>query len=480
METVKFQCGHCRNLMAVGTEFLGQQVRCPHCQGVVVAPATPPEPAPFPANPGALPADPPPAETSFLPPPRTADREDIFSPPEESEDLFGQPNAPRLEVPPPAAAPPVVNGTAAPAPSSEPVFDSTPSCTTPAEPPAMAPGDSTLSVAPASPFPSWMEAPAVAEAPPPEPASVPQEPAPAESPPREEAGSELPVPAPVVRRPARDSGGWFIPLVFVPLVFYAIGASFFVAWSIFKVNQLNNSQERQNPFEQLPDDGDDRGVNQNGKRISYKVQYPDRFATAPLPPEQRLTLGQTRRFGAIEITPLRVERKRVGVMVQGWPNPEPCLHDSLVLWLRFRNVSADQAFAPLDNYFDRWWQPGQLMPLTQLEAGKDRFCGGPAKWYPRLNKKNDKPEWVAGRKYADPEGLKPGEETEGFVCTNGDDPRAALVLFGERDGAPVAPPYDGSFLWRVQVRRGLISWKGRDRSATTVIGVEFGRNDIQG
>jgi len=41
MQTVNFQCGNCNNLMAVSAEFLGQQVRCPHCQAVVVAPAAP-------------------------------------------------------------------------------------------------------------------------------------------------------------------------------------------------------------------------------------------------------------------------------------------------------------------------------------------------------------------------------------------------------------------------------------------------------
>ena len=37
MATVNFQCGHCAKLMAVNATFLGQQVRCPHCQQVVVA-----------------------------------------------------------------------------------------------------------------------------------------------------------------------------------------------------------------------------------------------------------------------------------------------------------------------------------------------------------------------------------------------------------------------------------------------------------
>jgi hypothetical protein len=39
MQTVQFQCGNCGGMMGVGQEFLGQQVRCPSCQQVVVAPA---------------------------------------------------------------------------------------------------------------------------------------------------------------------------------------------------------------------------------------------------------------------------------------------------------------------------------------------------------------------------------------------------------------------------------------------------------
>jgi hypothetical protein len=45
MQTVQFQCGHCGNLMGVSTEFLGEQVRCPTCEQVVVAPASA-EPSP--------------------------------------------------------------------------------------------------------------------------------------------------------------------------------------------------------------------------------------------------------------------------------------------------------------------------------------------------------------------------------------------------------------------------------------------------
>ena len=87
MANVNFQCGHCHNLMAVGQEYLGQQVRCPHCQQVVLAPA--------PASPPAPPVDLPTIEV-----PQPEEHESIFTPPDAAqEDLFGDSAVPRVELP---------------------------------------------------------------------------------------------------------------------------------------------------------------------------------------------------------------------------------------------------------------------------------------------------------------------------------------------------------------------------------------------
>ena len=67
MQTVNFKCGHCGNLMAVGTDFLGQQVRCPHCQQVVLAPPPAAAPAPPPFVPVPVPPPPVPPEPTFKP-----------------------------------------------------------------------------------------------------------------------------------------------------------------------------------------------------------------------------------------------------------------------------------------------------------------------------------------------------------------------------------------------------------------------------
>src|SRR5262245_46563360 len=98
-QTVSFQCGHCRKGMGVSTEFLGKQVRCPHCQQVVLAPAQAP-PAPVPA--GAAPR--PPSGPTFPPPggPSKDEHESIFGE-QVDEDLFGSgPPKPKVELPPEA------------------------------------------------------------------------------------------------------------------------------------------------------------------------------------------------------------------------------------------------------------------------------------------------------------------------------------------------------------------------------------------
>src|SRR5262245_60167276 len=94
MQTVNFQCGHCGKLMGVSAEHLGQQVRCPSCQQVVLAPAS-----------GG------PAPVSSAPPTQhgAADlSDDIFHTPSDTDDaLFGPDKGPKPEIHlPPATLPP--------------------------------------------------------------------------------------------------------------------------------------------------------------------------------------------------------------------------------------------------------------------------------------------------------------------------------------------------------------------------------------
>src|SRR5262245_20551408 len=123
-QTVNFNCPHCGNLMAVGTNLLGRNVRCPHCKQVVRAPATAGEPPtvqqPAPQAPPLTPAPPP----QFKVPRPTEHYESIFGE-RHDEDVFGsEPLKPVLPSPgrtattelardgadPPAPAPAAIRG----------------------------------------------------------------------------------------------------------------------------------------------------------------------------------------------------------------------------------------------------------------------------------------------------------------------------------------------------------------------------------
>jgi hypothetical protein len=265
-------------------------------------------------------------------------------------------------------------------------------------------------------------------------------------------------------------GGWWIGLVVLPLFLYAVLATVavYLLWE-----RLQKAPPH--PLEMFPDvEGDTPGVQKNGKKTSYKGQMaPEtvkRLADSPVPAHLRVALGETLRVGDLEVTPLRVERKVVRVFVEGYPRPEPCPHESLVLHLRLRNVSADSTFTPLDNFFDRNWKAGRgAPPLTRLEIGPHQFYGGPAEWSPRRTTANARRQWVEGRQDFEGAGLGPGGETDTFVCTDGGDDKVIEELERSR----------GTMLWRVEVRRGLVRVGSREVPAAAVIGVEFGATDVR-
>lgn len=467
MQTVNFQCGHCGNLMAVSTEYLGRQVRCPTCQQVVLAP-TSATPAPIPeqvATPEPLPLPDPPAPPPEIQFTGIEQSEDIFHTPSETEDaLFAtEDEAPRLEMPISHLAP------EAPSIPLEPA--STPTDHSPGTPPydLLSPGQ------PVSGIPMHTENGS---------GTLPWSP-PAHL--TEEPGHDVPATLPLTTqstaqqtaqriREGESRINLFIPLIFIPLVLYAILATAAAGYLYVLLKAVPPS-----PFDSMPDiDGDTPGVR---KERVKRLQISPKLAMAPLPPHLHVKLGETLRIGDLEVTPKKVERRRIALFAEGAEEKaEPSPTDALVLTLQMKNVSNDYGFTPLDNYFDRNWKPGndESMPLTMLRAGKETFIGGPAKWFPQRRDpgKRQVREWLEGRKNFDRAGLNPGEEMQTVVATDGWNPAISAFLFGEdEEGNKVRKPYSGKLLWRVQVRRGLIDWKGRRLPATAVIGVEFSNSD---
>jgi hypothetical protein len=193
-----------------------------------------------------------------------------------------------------------------------------------------------------------------------------------------------------------------------------------------------------------------------------------------LPSRLHVSLGKSIRVGDIEVTPTNVERRRIRFKQEGG-EIDPTDQEALALHLRLRNVSDDVYFKPLDSYFDRRWKlskPAGIMPYTFLTLGDKRFFGGPLDWQPHTMAKGDRfrePRMLVVGQDLDKE-LGPGEEMNTFICTDPQD-RATATLEKLKDKGP--------YLWRVQVRRGLVQVGDRELSASAVVGVEFNRADVQ-
>jgi hypothetical protein len=464
MQTVNFQCGACGKLMAVGVEFLGQQVRCPHCQQVVIAPAAS-APAPAPGSAGASPSQP--APEPFTLPQVHTDHDDIFTQRTEPEDaLFGHVEGPRLEIPhapEPAPSPPLELLSPTPAHVNGGLT----------EQPVLPFPDANAAV---SPLPSAFTAPApVSESPPWSPADSPSEL------PRESSAT-----AARLRREQEGKGTagmGFILLVFLPVLLWALGATVIGVWLYVEWQAARN---RGSIWDEIPDAaGDTPGIRpaEPKKKVSYQLNFDRRTATQPLPDQLKVKLGDTIQVGDLEVTPIKVMRQKMSIMVQGYSRAEPTEHESLVLYMKMRSLATDYAFTPLDNYFDRQWKGAGPAPLTVLQAGKKDFFGGPVPWISQTQArtKNSKRQWLEGRKNVDRTGLLPGgDPVESFICTDGTSAETADYLFGRQINGRRVGGYHGPLLWRVHLRRGKIIRNGRPYSATAVIGVEFTDKDYAG
>jgi hypothetical protein len=265
-------------------------------------------------------------------------------------------------------------------------------------------------------------------------------------------------------------------LVVLPLISYSLLATLAIVLLWLQL------QARPHPLEMLPDlEGDGKGAtHKDGNTLRYRIPSPD----SELPAHLCVALGGTLPIGNLEVTPLRVEKRRIVFRHEGRDQVEPASEDCLALVLRFRNKSTDVYFRPLDRFFTRCWKPqkagSEISPFTVLVLGSHmkgatKFYGGPVPWKGsagRGERFREPVEKVEGQDYE--KVLKPGEEMTTFICTDPEDHALAAL-----------ENYRGPLLWRVQVRRGLVKWqtaKGveREDSATAVIGIEFDSNAVPG
>jgi hypothetical protein len=420
-----------------------------------------------------------PAPDLFNPARRLQEHESIFGPPPPDEDLFGAGPAPRLEIPqeptwPQAPPPPSPLEPTIAFPSPPPELAQIPQ---PPPPPGSifgpVPGGATLTYVPpeerttpdAGLHPNHLADGGG-------PALVQQEPPPplvAESAPAAEEPAGFTAPR-VVRPQRKDNSGWIMAIIIFPLVSYSVAITI-----LFLMVYLQPKPKEQDLFEKLPDAGN---VNPPAKKVGHTDVDWKRIPLQPLSDRLKVGLGDTLQVGSVAVKPLKVELRKVTIYTRPFPKGELGTDESLVLYLELRNVSEDVAFCPLDPNFDREWKNSFVSntPFTYLQKGDQYFFGGPAKLVVggrdpvredlEITGTPDDPEKKLPQQVG--KELMPGEKMETFVCTA---PHHKI--------AQVLARYEGPLLYRVHLRRGLVNYKGQERSATCVVGVTFTGKDVK-
>jgi hypothetical protein len=422
MQTVNFNCEQCGQLMAVGAEHLGQQVRCPHCQQVVMAPAAPAEQ---------------PTVDLPNPTPPAVEAESIFTAPEpEGDDLFGGGPAPVVDMP---SAPWLMN---------EPKEIERPEVSEPAPLVDVEPVPE-VAVTAAAPVAAPQPAPSDGDAATTEARTLVDE-----------------LPTVLSSRPdrtvtGRPNLGLIVVLIF--LVPYSLCAT--AAALYFYFQRINTPH----PLEAIPDFfGDHPGVTQKQGHVSIIWERPK--PDMDLPARDHVALHQALTIGDLEVVPEKIERGRVTIyrpLLKG--RETDALNVGLLLTLRVRNVSRGDSFFPADGFFYRRWQkddPPGNKPYTFLQANGKRFYGGPVKWVPPGQ--DEARYFVEGEENFN-QVLRPGDSRRLLICT---DPENQAVL------QAVAAATD-TLHWRVQLRRGPIHYKDHDIPVSAVVAVDFSAQEIQ-
>lgn len=136
---------------------------------------------------------------------------------------------------------------------------------------------------------------------------------------------------------------------------------------------------------------------------------------------------------------------------------------AVVLTMRVRNVSEDLTIYPLDPAFTRKTHSGESV-ATGLVVGRQTFWGGAIEWpFPARVKREYE---LAQADDAAP--LQPGEVREYVVFT---DANRQIVRAVQTAQEPIH--------WRVQIRRGLIPYRGDEVPVTAIIEVEIDPGEVE-
>lgn len=216
------------------------------------------------------------------------------------------------------------------------------------------------------------------------------------------------------------------PMILVFLVPYALCCTAFIGYLLYNWPTIDR-------LDYLPDPKRD-GV----RRTVLLVPAHD----SPLAADRKVPLKETVRVGDMEITPLRIIRNG----------------DDLRIEFRARNASTNLIMTPIEYEFFRYNKAGvgSVKPYTFLEGvgQAERVYGGHLEFF------------QSGRDVSGE--LAPGqEEVVRLMSEQKDRPRVSSLLAS-----------NGRYLWRLQVRRGFINYRGGTIPATAVVGVEFTAQDV--
>jgi hypothetical protein len=352
----------------------------------------------------------------------------IFVPPEEAnEDVFGRSSGNLLEPPPQTAVVPadlnLSTGLAA-------AVDPLPPAPPPAAPALMA-----------EPHP----------APPPEPEAAPANPwAQDEAAPESlgDAAEAGPVRAPRPK-PRLPASFWILSFA-LPWAVAATAAAVML--------YLRPVPRAVHPLESIEDQGPYEDVPEGGKRITDPIRTE---LPRDVPP---VKLGETRKFGGIEVTPLEVLRQKVVYAYADGAADTPSADECLVLRLKIKNVSSPAIiFHPNDPTFNR----AREGSYTYLQVGEQRFYGLVA---------DPTVERLQGQNFGE---LLPGQALETIVVAAKELPAKAETAV--QAVAKAAPGQ--ALVWRVHLRKGReeVATRGRVRKVwvTTVVPVTFTAGDLK-
>lgn len=186
--------------------------------------------------------------------------------------------------------------------------------------------------------------------------------------------------------------------------------------------------------------------------------------SASLPAGHHLKLGQSRRFGDVLVTPVKVtiEPLEFEHFQSGLPEPALRTPPVLKLWLQFKNISRDYAFPPIDaailshRFPDHSTDPNTLANSFLLAS---KAAHKPLRL---LNFPQDPDSNFLLTDQKTGQVLKPGEELLTWI------PSASL---------PDETLQPDNYVWRIQFRKGVHRPSGR--GVTTLIECEFNPTQIQ-